>query len=139
MPLSAADRGSAIHDALGEFTQVYATALPDDPARALRGIGEKYFAPLMERPEARALWWPRFQRIAGWFAEWEIVRRGNVSAIEAEIRGEIPIPLDNGRTSTCRPAPTASSAATTAATPSSTTRPDSRRPASRCAWGCRRS
>ena len=35
-------------------------------------IGEKYFAPLMERPEARALWWPRFQRIAAWFADWEI-------------------------------------------------------------------
>ncbi len=29
MPLSAADRGSAIHDALGEFTQSYATTLPD--------------------------------------------------------------------------------------------------------------
>ena len=98
MPLSAADRGSAIHDALGEFTQVYATALPDDPARTLRGIGEKYFAPLMERPEARALWWPRFQRIAGWFADWEIARRGNVAAIDAEIRGEIPIRLDNERT-----------------------------------------
>ncbi|MDO9294428.1 double-strand break repair protein AddB [Bradyrhizobium sp.] len=97
MPLSAADRGSAIHDALGEFTQVYATALPDDPARELRRIGEKYFAPLMERPEARALWWPRFNRIAGWFAAWEIVRRGDVSAIEAEIRVEIPIPLDNAR------------------------------------------
>ena len=69
MPLSAADRGSAIHDALGEFTQIFATALPDDPARALRGIGEKYFAPLMERPEARALWWPRFQRIAGMVCE----------------------------------------------------------------------
>ena len=35
MPLSAADRGSAIHDALGEFTQTFATALPDDPARDL--------------------------------------------------------------------------------------------------------
>jgi ATP-dependent helicase/nuclease subunit B len=98
MPLSAADRGSAIHDALGEFTQTFATTLPDDPARALRGIGEKYFAPLMERPEARALWWPRFRRIAAWFADWEIVRRGNVSAIDAEIRGEIPIRLDNERT-----------------------------------------
>ena len=60
-------------------------------ARA-RGIGEKYFAPLMERPEARALWWPRFQRIAAWFADWEIARRGNIDEIEAEIRGEIPIP-----------------------------------------------
>ncbi len=98
MPLSAADRGSAIHDALGEFTQSFSTALPDDTARALRDIGEKYFAPLMERPEARALWWPRFQRIAAWFSDWEIARRGNVSAIAAEIRGEIPIPLDNERT-----------------------------------------
>jgi ATP-dependent helicase/nuclease subunit B len=98
MPLSAADRGSAIHDALGEFTQTFATALPEDPAAALRGIGKKYFAPLMERPEARALWWPRFMRIATWFSDWEIARRGNVSGIEAEIRGEIPIPLDNERT-----------------------------------------
>jgi ATP-dependent helicase/nuclease subunit B len=98
MPLSAADRGSAIHDALGEFTQTFATTLPEHPALALRAIGEKYFAPLMERPEARALWWPRFQRIAAWFSDWEIARRGHVSAIAAEIRGEIPIALDNART-----------------------------------------
>ena len=98
MPLSAADRGSAIHDALGEFTQTFAGELPDDPAGVLRGIGQKYFAPLMERPEARALWWPRFLRIAAWFSDWEIARRGNLAGIEAEIRGEIPIPLDNERT-----------------------------------------
>ena len=98
MPLSAADRGSAIHDLLGEFTQTFATALPDNIALTLRGVGEKYFAPLMERPEARALWWPRFQRIAAWFAEWEIARRGNIADIKAEIRGEIGIPLDNART-----------------------------------------
>ena len=96
-PLSAADRGSAIHDALGEFTQIYARELPADPARELRRIGEKFFLPLMERPEARALWWPRFQRIAKWFSEWEIARRGNVAGIDAEIRGEIKIPLDNER------------------------------------------
>lgn len=98
MPLSAADRGSAIHDALGEFTQTFAAALPDQPALALRAVGEKYFAPLMERPEARALWWPRFQRIAAWFAEWEVGRRENVRRIVAEIRGEIGIPLDDART-----------------------------------------
>jgi ATP-dependent helicase/nuclease subunit B len=98
MPLSAADRGSAIHDALGEFTQTFATRLPERPALALRGIGEKYFAPLMERPEARALWWPRFLRIAEWFADWEIARRDNLPMIAAEIRGEIPIPLEHDRT-----------------------------------------
>lgn len=98
MPLSAADRGSAIHDALGEFTQTFATSLPHDPAGALRSIGEKYFAPMLERPEARALWWPRFQRIARWFSDWEIARRGDIARIDAEIRGEIPIALDNQRT-----------------------------------------
>jgi ATP-dependent helicase/nuclease subunit B len=97
MPLSAADRGSAIHDALGEFTQTFATALPADPARALRDIGKKYFEPLMERPEARALWWPRFLRIATWFADWEIARRGQVGAISAETPGKISIPLDHER------------------------------------------
>ncbi|HEY7846503.1 MAG TPA: double-strand break repair protein AddB [Bradyrhizobium sp.] len=97
MPLSAADRGSAIHDAIGEFTKTFANTLPDDPARALREIGQKHFAPLMERPEAKALWWPRFQRIARWFSEWETARRGNIDAIEAEIKGEIAIRLDNER------------------------------------------
>jgi ATP-dependent helicase/nuclease subunit B len=99
-PLSAADRGSAIHDALGEFTQVYAKELPTDPARELRRIGEKFFLPLMERPEARALWWPRFQRIAKWFAEWETARRAGVTAIDAETRGDLKIQLDNERTFT---------------------------------------
>jgi ATP-dependent helicase/nuclease subunit B len=98
MPLSAADRGSAIHDSLGDFTQEYSKALPDDPASVLRRIGEGHFAPLMTRPEARALWWPRFLRIATWFAAWETERRINVVNIDAEVRGEIAIPLDAGRT-----------------------------------------
>jgi ATP-dependent helicase/nuclease subunit B len=97
MPLTAADRGSAIHEALGEFTAEFATTLPDDPAQALRRIGEAHFAPLMDHPEARALWWPRFLRIASWFAGWERDRRLNIARIEAEIRGAIKIPLDGGR------------------------------------------
>jgi len=97
MPLSAADRGSAIHNALGDFTQAYAKALPDDPVRVLREIGGERFAPLMTRPEAKALWWPRFLRIASWFAGWESDRRINVRHIDAEARGEISIPLDHER------------------------------------------
>ena len=97
MPLSAADRGSAIHNALGDFTKAYATTLPADPVAALREVGEKHFKPLMQRPEARALWWPRFQRIVKWFAEWEAARRGDIAAIDAETRGEISIQLDNER------------------------------------------
>jgi ATP-dependent helicase/nuclease subunit B len=77
---------------------VFRDRLPDDPVRALRTIGEKAFAPLMDRPEARALWWPRFQRIVAWFANWELERRPMVSDIMAEIRGEILIPIGKGRT-----------------------------------------
>jgi ATP-dependent helicase/nuclease subunit B len=97
MPLSAADRGSAIHNALGEFAQSFPDALPDDAARILRNIGETHFAPLMERPEARALWWPRFLRIASWFTEWERTRRESVLKVHAETYGSMSFPAD-GRT-----------------------------------------
>jgi ATP-dependent helicase/nuclease subunit B len=100
MPLSAADRGSAIHDALGDFTQAHKTALPEDPAGELRRIGEQHFAPLMDRPEARALWWPRFLRIASWFSGWEAERRLNIKTIDAEVGGKISIRLDNDRSFT---------------------------------------
>ncbi len=100
MALSAADRGSAIHDALGDFTKTYNKDLPADPIGVLREIGEKHFKPLMQRPEARALWWPRFQRVVRWFSEWETARRGEIAAIEAEIAGKIAITLDNERTFT---------------------------------------
>ncbi len=100
MELTAADRGSAIHNALGDFTRTYDKELPADPMRALREIGEKHFRPLMARPEAQALWWPRFQRIVRWFSEWETARRCDIGAIEAEISGEIQIRLDNERTFT---------------------------------------
>ncbi len=89
----AADRGTVIHGAIGEFTQVYAKALPEDAFGQLLALGRKHFAPLEEFPEARAFWWPRFERIARWFADWEGKRRAHVEAVQAEIRGEIEIPL----------------------------------------------
>ncbi|MBV9565648.1 MAG: double-strand break repair protein AddB [Bradyrhizobium sp.] len=97
MPLSSADRGSAIHEAIGEFTREFASRLPDPLAPELIRIGARHFAPLMERPEAKALWWPRFKRIAAWFAGWETARRAGIDLIEAETKGEIAIPLGADR------------------------------------------
>jgi ATP-dependent helicase/nuclease subunit B len=97
MPLSAADRGSAIHGAIGDFTLAFPQALPADPQALLRELGEKRFAPLLDRPEARALWWPRFLRIAAWFAGWERSRRDGISRILAESRGSMLIPLGGDR------------------------------------------
>jgi len=92
----AAERGSIFHAAIGEFTQAFAKDLPPDPARELIRLGEPHFAALEDFPEARAFWWPRFLRIAHWFAHWEAGRRDAIAAIAAEIRGKIEIPLADG-------------------------------------------
>ena len=69
----------------------------------------------MERPEARALWWPRFQRIAAWFAEWETARRGDVATHRRRDRrrDRDPRSTTSARLRSRR-APTASNVATTA-------------------------
>jgi ATP-dependent helicase/nuclease subunit B len=92
----AADRGSVIHAAIGEFTQTYAAALPKEPLKELVAIGEKRFARLADFPEARAFWWPRFLRIADWFVGWERDRRADLDAVYGEIDGAIGIPLKDG-------------------------------------------
>jgi ATP-dependent helicase/nuclease subunit B len=93
LPPGAADRGIVIHGALSEFTRTYAAALPDDPAAALIEIGKRRFAALADYPEAQAFWWPRFERIAHWFAAWERERRSKLKSLHAEIPGKIEIPV----------------------------------------------
>jgi ATP-dependent helicase/nuclease subunit B len=51
------------------------------------------FAPLADYPEAQAFWWPRFLRIARWFARWDAERRAALAHTHAEIGGSIDIPL----------------------------------------------
>jgi len=82
-----------IHGAIGDFTAAFAHKLPDDALAELLAFGAKHFAALDDFPEARAFWWPRFERIARWFADWETRRRPHIEAVQAEIRGEIEIPL----------------------------------------------
>jgi ATP-dependent helicase/nuclease subunit B len=89
----AAERGSVIHEAIGEFTKKYSAGLPADPERELIACGEKSFAPWQDFPEARGFWWPRFKRIAHWLAGWEQKRRGELAAVYGEIKGELKIPL----------------------------------------------
>lgn len=96
-PLTAADRGSAIHEALGDFTLNHPITLPPNVLDVVQQYGLKHFTPLMERPEAKALWWPRFLRIAEWFAKWEQSRRSDIASIESEIFGHHDIALGNGR------------------------------------------
>jgi ATP-dependent helicase/nuclease subunit B len=93
--LGAAERGTVIHNAIGEFGKTYPGHLPDHPAQALTEIGRECFKPLSEYPEARAFWWPRFQRIAQWFAGFERARRAKLKKLNVEIGGRIEIPFGN--------------------------------------------
>ena len=92
-PPGARDRGNLIHNAIGDFTQRFAEALPPDALAELLRLGAERFAPLEDFPEARAFWWPRFQRIASWLVGWDAARRAGLAESRAEIRGEIAIAL----------------------------------------------
>ena len=89
----ARDRGTVIHGAIGAYTERVAEAPPADPLATLLALGEEYFAALQDYPEARAFWWPRFQRIARWFVAWEAERRANATAVHAEKYARLEIPL----------------------------------------------
>ena len=92
-PPGARDRGTLIHAAIGDYTELFAAKPPADPMKELLALGEKHFAALADFPEARAFWWPRFVRIAQWFAQWDGARRANLATLHAEIRGELKFPV----------------------------------------------
>jgi len=88
----AAERGILIHRALERFVEDYPDALPDDPAAALIDIGRQVFEDHLVRPGVRAFWWPRFLRIAEWFAAFERSRReSGMHPLATETAGELAI------------------------------------------------
>jgi ATP-dependent helicase/nuclease subunit B len=96
-PPGARDRGNVIHGAIADFTTMAAKAAPADALGELLRLGKRHFAALADYPEARAFWWPRFLRIAAWFAGWDAGRRPLVAATYAETAGEIEFALGERR------------------------------------------
>jgi ATP-dependent helicase/nuclease subunit B len=94
-PPGARDRGTIIHGAIGDYTRIFADAPPAEPLKELRKLGNERFKPLADYPEARAFWWPRYERIAQWFAQWDGARRGTIASLHAEIRGELTFTMGN--------------------------------------------
>jgi ATP-dependent helicase/nuclease subunit B len=92
-PPGVAERGTFMHDAIAAFAKAYPKALPADPAGAMIEVGRELFKPLAASPEASAFWWPRFQRIAQWFAGFEAGRRGKLKNFVFEKSGKISIPF----------------------------------------------
>ncbi|MFS8183933.1 double-strand break repair protein AddB [Pseudovibrio denitrificans] len=67
----AADKGNIIHDALANFLEDWDGPFDEKAVRALLTEGGRLFRPLDAFPAIRALWWPRFERIAEEFVAYE--------------------------------------------------------------------
>ena len=88
----AAERGMIVHQALDEFIKAFPDDLPGDPERNLLEIGRGIFDSRLTRPGVRALWWPRFERIAKWFVENERRRRDQgFYTVATETAGKLEI------------------------------------------------
>ncbi len=87
----AANRGTIIHEAIGNFSRAFADHWPDKPLDELLALGRTAFAPYDDYPEAKAFWWPRFERIAHWFVGWETERRKQVAAIHPEVFAKLEV------------------------------------------------
>jgi ATP-dependent helicase/nuclease subunit B len=91
-----ADLGIAIHDTLAEFIRLHPRELPPQAELELLDIGKRKFGPLLSRPGAWAFLWPRFQRIAAWFAAEEQLRRDEVVESWTEVKGKLTIAAKGG-------------------------------------------
>nr|WP_321445900.1 double-strand break repair protein AddB [uncultured Cohaesibacter sp.] len=92
-----AEKGSIIHDILGDFTQEWNGPYDESAVDRLLELGRNAFNRLEHFPELLAFWWPRFERIARWFVlEWEAPRTGEIAGRHAEISGAITLPVRGG-------------------------------------------
>lgn len=91
---SSAERGIMLHDALARFTAAFPAKLPEDALTPLLAFGREAFAPYRDFPGAEAIWWPRYERVASWFAGQEKTRREHVQDVAAETRGKITFEVD---------------------------------------------
>ncbi|MZR29724.1 double-strand break repair protein AddB [Sneathiella litorea] len=89
---SAADKGTFIHAALEDFINYYPVQLPPDAREKLLEFGRDAFGDVLSYPTVWAFWWPRFERIADWFIEFETARRKKFKTLGTEVKGQIKIP-----------------------------------------------
>jgi ATP-dependent helicase/nuclease subunit B len=90
----AALRGQMIHEVLNRFARRYPAAFPENGREELLAMGREVFQPFMAEPDVAGFWWPRFERIAEWFADYDRLLRDNVEAIHSEVMGELELPVE---------------------------------------------
>ncbi len=85
-----ADYGTLIHNSLDSLIEDHSQGpFPADALDQLLALGRKAFAPYDAQPSIKAFWWPRFERIAIWFANHETARREIIKKAYTERQGSI--------------------------------------------------
>jgi len=94
---TAAERGIIVHGALERFTEEFPADLGPDALERLLRIGHKEFEETASQPGIRAFWWPRFERLARWFIEFEAARRAAGIRVQAtEVDGNMKLDAPAG-------------------------------------------
>jgi len=93
---SAADKGTVIHDILYHFLSEFGTRLPSNALERLLEIGREKFSSFEGYPSLMAFWWPRFERVAKWFIEYEIEWRKLAIPLGGEVSGSLTIAANKG-------------------------------------------
>jgi ATP-dependent helicase/nuclease subunit B len=91
-----AERGSALHAAVGQFARDFPRDLPPDALDRLMDYGRAAFRPLEAFAAEHALWWARFTRAAAFLVALERERRPALDRVVAETSGALPIDLPAG-------------------------------------------
>lgn len=92
----ASERGTLIHDILGQFAQAHPEALPTGTlaVERLAALAVNAFAEIADTyPELYAEWWPRYERLSEKFLDWELRRRPDLTRVHPEIPGKWVIPM----------------------------------------------
>lgn len=89
----AADKGNIVHDALAVFLEEWNHPFDEHAVKRLIAIGAELFEPLDAFPAVRALWWPRFERIAAGFVAFEALRAPTLERRFLEISGGAELAL----------------------------------------------
>jgi ATP-dependent helicase/nuclease subunit B len=92
----AAERGQLLHRALQRFVEALAEAPGEEPVALLLRLGRRLFETEDHRPQIGALWWPRFETVAGWIVAFDRARRAEAVRILAELEGELGLSAPAG-------------------------------------------
>ena len=97
-PLAAAPgvatRGSLVHDVFAEFAARHPADLPPDAAERLLNLAVNAFGEIeAEYPNLYAEWWPRYERMASAYLDWEAQRRPGLTRVYPEVSGRWVIPM----------------------------------------------